>query len=589
MGLAVGLSMWIAWRTRPTFRGMTPEQASLERYRVALEPYRRRLTLLISIGLGFVTGLTAAAEWGTYLLWRNSTPFGIDRPAVRPRPVVLHVRAAVLPLPHRLRLRRHLPEPPVGRRGAVPVRRPAPAAQGRPRDHGGAGAAEPAHRPVHPAEGGVVLVRPVRPVDAEPAARRRLHRPEVHRRLRGAAGAQHPRCHLGAGRRALPRQRLPPPLGHPGPRRGPAGPHERRRRHPVPADRPAVPGAAQRARPRAALHRAQHQRHARRVRHRRQRDHRVPGHGGAADGGGAQRERGHAQRDPAARPRRRLADVQPAAADPRLLLVQQQARRRPVRPGRQKARRHRCGARDQPRRHPRRPAQLDERPDRVHARLRPGRGLRQHGPVERAAGLLRERDPGRRRARRPAAARVLRRAEPGLQHRRRARGHPAGRARLPRRRQPDGTGDQHLHRHRRRPDGLAARASAVRDQVPGHQHPAVRPGQLGVAHPVGSRSADPRREGRPVADPRPGSVPHRGRRAHQVGRRRLHAVERVPLQQPRLAERRDERLRQPADAAQHPAAARPGQLRAQLGQGRRRRLRRHGDPVRLGPHRSGAA
>ena len=80
MGLAVGLSMWIAWRTRPTFRGMTPEQASLERYRVALEPYRRRLTLLVSIGLGFITGLTAAAEWGTYLLWRNSTPFGVTDP-----------------------------------------------------------------------------------------------------------------------------------------------------------------------------------------------------------------------------------------------------------------------------------------------------------------------------------------------------------------------------------------------------------------------------------------------------------------------------------------------------------------------------
>ena len=80
MGLAVGLSMWIAWRTRPTFRGMTPEQASLERYRVAIEPYRRRFTLLIAIGLGFVTGLTAAAEWGTYLLWRNSTEFGITDP-----------------------------------------------------------------------------------------------------------------------------------------------------------------------------------------------------------------------------------------------------------------------------------------------------------------------------------------------------------------------------------------------------------------------------------------------------------------------------------------------------------------------------
>ena len=80
MGLAVGITMWIAWRTRPTFRGMTPEQASLERYRVAIEPYRRRLTIAISIGLGLVAGLTAASEWGTYLLWRNAVPFNITDP-----------------------------------------------------------------------------------------------------------------------------------------------------------------------------------------------------------------------------------------------------------------------------------------------------------------------------------------------------------------------------------------------------------------------------------------------------------------------------------------------------------------------------
>ncbi|MBI1351206.1 MAG: UPF0182 family protein [Actinomycetales bacterium] len=80
MGVAVGLSMWIAWRTRPTFRGMTPEQASLERYRVAVEPYRRRFTILAAIAVGFVAGLTAAGEWGTYLLWRNATPFGINDP-----------------------------------------------------------------------------------------------------------------------------------------------------------------------------------------------------------------------------------------------------------------------------------------------------------------------------------------------------------------------------------------------------------------------------------------------------------------------------------------------------------------------------
>ena len=80
MGLAVGLSMWMAWRTRPTFRGLTPEQASLERYRIALEPYRRRLTIGVSIALGLVAGLTAAAEWGTFLLWQNAQPFGVTDP-----------------------------------------------------------------------------------------------------------------------------------------------------------------------------------------------------------------------------------------------------------------------------------------------------------------------------------------------------------------------------------------------------------------------------------------------------------------------------------------------------------------------------
>ena len=80
MALAIGISMWIAWRTRPTFRGMTPEQASLERYRIAIEPYRRRLTVIVAAGLGLVTGLTASAEWGTYLLWRNAVPFGIEDP-----------------------------------------------------------------------------------------------------------------------------------------------------------------------------------------------------------------------------------------------------------------------------------------------------------------------------------------------------------------------------------------------------------------------------------------------------------------------------------------------------------------------------
>ncbi len=288
--------------------------------------------------------------------------------------------------------------------------------------------------------------------------------------------------------------------------------------HPVPADRPAVPGAAQRARPRAAVHRAQHQRHARGVRHRRLRGHRLPGHGLAADDGGARRERGHPQRHPPARPGRRVADVQPAAADPRLLLVQQQARRRPLRPAGRPQRGAIVAVRE---------INLAGIPD-GQRNWTNDRTVYTHGYGVVAAydntalsngqpDFFESDIPSVGRARDRPAARLLRRAEPGLQHRRRARGLAAGRARLPGRRQPDGAEDQHLHRHGRRPDGLAVRQAAVRHQVPGHQHPAVRPGQPGVAHPVGPRPADPRREGRAVADPRPGPVPRRGRRRASSG------------------------------------------------------------------------
>ena len=76
MALAIGGTMWWAWRTRPVFRGMTPEQASLERYRMTVEPFRGRFVLVASIVLGLLGGLTAAGEWGTVLLWRNAEPFG---------------------------------------------------------------------------------------------------------------------------------------------------------------------------------------------------------------------------------------------------------------------------------------------------------------------------------------------------------------------------------------------------------------------------------------------------------------------------------------------------------------------------------
>ncbi len=80
MGITIWLVMWWAWKTRPEYRGLTQEQASLERYRVTIEPFRGKLAIAIAVVLGLFAGLTASAEWGTFQVWLNSTPFGITDP-----------------------------------------------------------------------------------------------------------------------------------------------------------------------------------------------------------------------------------------------------------------------------------------------------------------------------------------------------------------------------------------------------------------------------------------------------------------------------------------------------------------------------
>jgi len=76
MAVVSSLALWISFRTRPYFVGSTPEQASLERYRIAIEPYRRWIAVAIVAVLSFFAGLAGSGAYGTYLLWRNSTPFG---------------------------------------------------------------------------------------------------------------------------------------------------------------------------------------------------------------------------------------------------------------------------------------------------------------------------------------------------------------------------------------------------------------------------------------------------------------------------------------------------------------------------------
>ena len=78
MALLVGANVYIAYRVRPPFRPMSLEQQNLERYRVAVEPFLRSILLLGSGVFGLFAGLSAAARWETWLLWRNGTSFGVE-------------------------------------------------------------------------------------------------------------------------------------------------------------------------------------------------------------------------------------------------------------------------------------------------------------------------------------------------------------------------------------------------------------------------------------------------------------------------------------------------------------------------------
>jgi uncharacterized membrane protein (UPF0182 family) len=70
----------IAYRLRPSFRGMSAEQQNLDRYRLGLEAYRKMIVALTGVVLGVMAGASAAGEWRTWLQWRNSTSFGKTDP-----------------------------------------------------------------------------------------------------------------------------------------------------------------------------------------------------------------------------------------------------------------------------------------------------------------------------------------------------------------------------------------------------------------------------------------------------------------------------------------------------------------------------
>ena len=138
---------------------------------------------------------------------------------------------------------------------------------------------------------------------------------------------------------------------------------------------------------------------------------------------------------------------------------------------------------------------------------------------------------------------------------------------------------------RRHPDRLDPASVPVRGPAARPEHLLQLRAQQRLAAAHGARSASPGRQGRSVADARRRRLSGGRRRADQVDRRRLHHVVELPglaVGQPALGHHDDaDRQRCVGRPAEH-----PGQLPAELGEGRRRRLHRQGDALRRGTRRS---
>ncbi|MEV5767022.1 UPF0182 family protein [Micromonospora sp. NPDC052213] len=80
MAVIVGGNLWLAHRLRPRMRPHSPEQATLERYRMLLSPRLGLWIALVAGVVGLFAGLSAQSRWNQWLLFRNGGDFGVEDP-----------------------------------------------------------------------------------------------------------------------------------------------------------------------------------------------------------------------------------------------------------------------------------------------------------------------------------------------------------------------------------------------------------------------------------------------------------------------------------------------------------------------------
>jgi len=75
MMAVIGANIRIAYRLRPASRPVSSQQG-LEAYRVLIDPHRRLVVGAVLGLIGLISGLAAAGDWRTWLLFANRTAFG---------------------------------------------------------------------------------------------------------------------------------------------------------------------------------------------------------------------------------------------------------------------------------------------------------------------------------------------------------------------------------------------------------------------------------------------------------------------------------------------------------------------------------
>ena len=76
----ISFNIYIAYRRRPFYAPLTIEAETLDRYRSQIEPIRRLIFTGIAVALVYFAGTAGTALWSNWLLFRNSTEFGVTDP-----------------------------------------------------------------------------------------------------------------------------------------------------------------------------------------------------------------------------------------------------------------------------------------------------------------------------------------------------------------------------------------------------------------------------------------------------------------------------------------------------------------------------